>query len=174
MAGPAQGGCASRDTGGGPWRFGHTGGDRAVRRPPSRSAIARGRFAPDRRARRARDRARRHSLLAHREWRPLVVSGGLPLAHRELIITLAARHSLPAVYSNRLFVTGRRPDVLRSQFDRPGPDARPATSIVSSRARNQPTFRFRRRPNMKWRSTSRPRRRWNSRCRRHCSPALTR
>ena len=38
-----------------------------------------------------------------------VVSGGLPLAHRELIITLAARHNLPAVYSNRLFVTGGRP-----------------------------------------------------------------
>jgi ABC-type uncharacterized transport system substrate-binding protein len=36
----------------------------------------------------------------------LVVSGGLSLAHRELIITLAARHNLPAVYSNRLFVTG--------------------------------------------------------------------
>ena len=36
----------------------------------------------------------------------LVVLGGLPLAHRELIITLAARHNLPAVYSNRLFVTG--------------------------------------------------------------------
>jgi putative ABC transport system substrate-binding protein len=36
----------------------------------------------------------------------LVVSGGLPLAHRDLIITLAARHNLPAVYSNRLFVTG--------------------------------------------------------------------
>jgi putative tryptophan/tyrosine transport system substrate-binding protein len=36
----------------------------------------------------------------------LVVSGGLPLAHRELIITLAARHNLPAAYSNRLFVTG--------------------------------------------------------------------
>ena len=35
----------------------------------------------------------------------MVASGGLPLAHRELIITLAARHNLPAVYSNRLFVT---------------------------------------------------------------------
>ena len=41
-------------------------------------------------------------------------------------------------------------------------------------ARNRPTFRFRRRPNMNWRSTSRPRRRLVSRCRRHCSPALTR
>jgi putative ABC transport system substrate-binding protein len=36
----------------------------------------------------------------------LVVSGGLPLAHRDLIISLAARHDLPAVYSNRVFVTG--------------------------------------------------------------------
>jgi putative ABC transport system substrate-binding protein len=35
----------------------------------------------------------------------LVVSGGLPIAHRELIIALAAKCNLPAVYSNRLFVT---------------------------------------------------------------------
>jgi putative ABC transport system substrate-binding protein len=37
----------------------------------------------------------------------LVVTGG-PLAntHRKLIIELAARHKLPAVYSNRLYVTG--------------------------------------------------------------------
>ena len=36
----------------------------------------------------------------------LVASGGLPIAHRELITTLAARHRLPGVYSNRLFVNG--------------------------------------------------------------------
>jgi putative tryptophan/tyrosine transport system substrate-binding protein len=36
----------------------------------------------------------------------LVASGGLPIAHRELITTLAARHRLPGVYSNRLFVSG--------------------------------------------------------------------
>ena len=35
----------------------------------------------------------------------VVVSGGLSIAHRGLITMLAARHSLPAVYSNRLFVT---------------------------------------------------------------------
>jgi putative ABC transport system substrate-binding protein len=36
----------------------------------------------------------------------LIVAGG-PLAavHRDLIVTLAARHKLPAVYSERLFVT---------------------------------------------------------------------
>jgi putative ABC transport system substrate-binding protein len=35
----------------------------------------------------------------------VVVSGGLSIAHRGLITMLAARHGLPAVYSNRLFVT---------------------------------------------------------------------
>jgi putative ABC transport system substrate-binding protein len=35
----------------------------------------------------------------------VVVSGGLSIAHRGLITMLAARHSLPAVYSNCLFVT---------------------------------------------------------------------
>ena len=35
----------------------------------------------------------------------VVVSGGLSIAHRGLITMLAARHSLPAVSSNRLFVT---------------------------------------------------------------------
>jgi putative ABC transport system substrate-binding protein len=32
-------------------------------------------------------------------------AGGQQNLHRELIITLAARHKLPAVYSNRSFVT---------------------------------------------------------------------
>jgi putative tryptophan/tyrosine transport system substrate-binding protein len=36
----------------------------------------------------------------------LVLSGNASLAHRELIITLAARERLPAVYSDRVFVTG--------------------------------------------------------------------
>jgi putative tryptophan/tyrosine transport system substrate-binding protein len=34
----------------------------------------------------------------------IVTAGGRTLLHRELIITLAARHKLPAVYSNRSFV----------------------------------------------------------------------
>ena len=36
----------------------------------------------------------------------IVTAGGLTLVHRELIITQAARHSLPAVYWNRFYVTG--------------------------------------------------------------------
>jgi hypothetical protein len=36
----------------------------------------------------------------------IVLSGGRSLAHRELIITLAARERLPAVYSDRVFVAG--------------------------------------------------------------------
>ena len=37
----------------------------------------------------------------------LIVTGsGLATAHRDLIVTLAARHKLPAVYANRVFVTG--------------------------------------------------------------------
>jgi putative ABC transport system substrate-binding protein len=35
-----------------------------------------------------------------------VVAGGLVIVHRELIIALAARHRLPAVYFNRMYVTG--------------------------------------------------------------------
>jgi putative ABC transport system substrate-binding protein len=36
----------------------------------------------------------------------IVTAGGKANLHRELIIRLAARHKLPAVYSHRFFVTG--------------------------------------------------------------------
>jgi putative tryptophan/tyrosine transport system substrate-binding protein len=36
----------------------------------------------------------------------IVLSGASSLAHRELIISLAARHRLPTVYSDRVFVSG--------------------------------------------------------------------
>jgi putative ABC transport system substrate-binding protein len=37
----------------------------------------------------------------------LIVTGsGLAMGHRDLIVTLAARHKLPAVYFQRIFVTG--------------------------------------------------------------------
>ena len=36
----------------------------------------------------------------------IVLTTGLTLLHRELIISLAARHRLPAVYTDRTFVTG--------------------------------------------------------------------
>jgi putative tryptophan/tyrosine transport system substrate-binding protein len=35
----------------------------------------------------------------------IVIAGGLAVAHRDLIIALAARHKLPAVYFSRIFVT---------------------------------------------------------------------
>jgi putative ABC transport system substrate-binding protein len=35
----------------------------------------------------------------------IVLSGAVSLSHRELIIMLAARHKLPAVYSDRIFVS---------------------------------------------------------------------
>jgi putative ABC transport system substrate-binding protein len=77
----------------------------------------------------------------------LIVSGtALAVVHRELIITLAARHKLPAVYFERFFVIS---DGLISF----GPDIvdqyrRAASYVVAfSRARSPRIFRCRRRPN---------------------------
>jgi putative ABC transport system substrate-binding protein len=36
----------------------------------------------------------------------IVTASALAVVHRDLIVTLAARHKLPAVYSNRDYVTG--------------------------------------------------------------------
>ena len=45
----------------------------------------------------------------------LIVTGSaLAYVHRDLIITLAARHRLPAVYSDRYLRHRRRPDFLRT------------------------------------------------------------
>ena len=58
----------------------------------------------------------------------LIVTGSAPAAiHRDLIVTLAARHKLPAVYFGRFMVTAGgllfqyldctcRPDLLRSRY----------------------------------------------------------
>ena len=59
--------------------------------------------------------------------------------YRDLIIALAARHRLPAIYASRYFATdggliSYGPDLI-DQFRR----ARPSSSIVSSKARSQPT-----------------------------------
>jgi putative ABC transport system substrate-binding protein len=43
------------------------------------------------------------------------------LRHRDMIITLAARHRLPAVYAYRTFVSEGRPDLLWTRFCRPVP-----------------------------------------------------
>ena len=47
----------------------------------------------------------------------IVTPSGPADFHRDLIITLAARHKLPAVYFERAFVDGRRTDLVRAQSD---------------------------------------------------------
>jgi ABC-type uncharacterized transport system substrate-binding protein len=74
----------------------------------------------------------------------IVTASSLTLLHRGVIITLAARQKLPAVYFQRVFVADGG---LMSY----GPErstrtvARPAMLIASSRVRNRPTCRCRRR-----------------------------
>ena len=76
----------------------------------------------------------------------LIVTGSnLVTLHRDLIITLAIRHKLPAVYYERFFVAagGLSPMglILSTSIA-----ARPVTSTASSRVRNRPTFQCRRQP----------------------------
>ena len=44
-----------------------------------------------------------------------MTSGGHGIRHRDLIVALAARHRLPAIYPYRFFVDQRRADVLRAR-----------------------------------------------------------
>ena len=104
MAGAAQADRAGRDASGGPSGSRHRLRDRPVRRHPGRGAVARGGGEPGRRARRGRDRARRRGLRALPNGGLIVTASALADRHRELIIALAARHKLPAVYSARFFV----------------------------------------------------------------------
>ena len=98
---------AARDASGGPSGCRDTRRDRPVRRDPGHGAVARGGGEPDRRARRRRDRARHPGVRAAVEWRPdraaERVGGGSSRSDQS---TLAARHRLPAIYSDRFFVTG--------------------------------------------------------------------
>ena len=80
----------------------------------------------------------------------IVTASASATVHRELIITLAARHKLPAVYSYRYFVTAGGLISYGPDHHRPVSGARPATSIASSRARSRPTCRCRRRPSTSW------------------------
>ena len=70
MAGTAQGDRAARDASGGHSGSRHNRRDRPVRRNPVGGAVVRGGGEPGQRARRRRDRARRHGLRALPEWRP--------------------------------------------------------------------------------------------------------
>ena len=104
----------------------------------------------------------------------LIVTGSTGAAvHRELIIALAARHRLPAIYNSRFWPAA---DGLMSY----GPDFldefRRAAGYVDRilRGESLPTFRCKRRPSTSWPSTSRPRRRWASPYRRRYSLPPTR
>ena len=75
----------------------------------------------------------------------IVTASALSVVHRDLIVTLAARHKLPTVYYRRLYVTGGGlisygPDVAEQNR------RAAAMSIASSRARSRPTCQCRRRP----------------------------
>ena len=103
----------------------------------------------------------------------IVTASALANVHRDLIIALAARHQLPAVYSYRLFVAAgglisygpiHRPVPARGRLCRPHPQGREACRPAGASADQVRAGR----------STSRPPRRSASTCRRRCSPAPTR
>ena len=113
MAGAAQADRAGRDASGGPSGSRHTPPGSASSGAIQAVAPSFGvEVSPVERARRRRDRARRRGLRARLEWRPDRDGSALTVVHRDLIITLAARHKLPAVYSERYLRRRRRPDLL--------------------------------------------------------------
>ena len=79
--------------------------DRPVRRDPIHGAIARHGSERGQRGGCRRDRARRRGLLTLSEWRSRSWRRArAPCGIANLIVALAARHKLPAVYFNRFFV----------------------------------------------------------------------
>jgi putative tryptophan/tyrosine transport system substrate-binding protein len=102
----------------------------------------------------------------------IVVVSAASLTHRELIITLAARHRLPTVYPSRVFVTyggliayrHRQPIPTRGRLCRSHPQGRESGRFARAGADQVRDSS----------STSKPRRHSASNCRRRCSPAPTR
>ena len=172
MAGTAQRDRARHDASGGPLGSRHSPRYRPVRRHPGRGALGRPGVSPVNVATRAISSATSPHSHAWAEWRHDRDASTLAAIHRDLIIALAARHRLPAVYATRI-CRRRRPDLLRDRLPTRtgGP---PATSIASLRARSRPICRYRRRQSMKSLSTSKPPRRSAFKFRRPCSPAPTR
>ena len=125
MAGAAQGDRARRDASGGPSRSHHAP-------PASRQFAAIQAVAPSlgvevnpiNHARRRRDRARRGGLRARPNGGLIVTDGRQRQLHRDLIIALAARHKLPAVYYERFFVAAGGLISYGADHDRPVPARR--------------------------------------------------
>jgi len=103
----------------------------------------------------------------------ILTASGAAIRHRDLVITLAARHKLPAVYWERFFVAaGGLVSYGADLVDHYRLAAN--ESIASSRARSRPISRCRRRPNTSLWSILRPPRHSVSKSRRRSWPAPTR
>jgi len=100
----------------------------------------------------------------------LIIQGSPCRSFRELIIALAARHKLPAVYFLSPFVIGG--GLISYGADLVDHSRRAAGYVDRILKGEKPAdLRCRRRPSTNWSSTSRRRRHLASPCRRNCSPA---
>ena len=145
-----------------------------VRCRPGRGAIAWGRFECGRRARRGRNRASRHGIRTLLDWRPdrdgeCVGDASSRSDHCARCPAPIARR-LPLSLTSSPLVASSPMDLISST----NIGRRPATSIASSRARSQPSCRYRRRPSTSLRSTSRRQKPSASPCRPLCSRAPAR
>src|SRR5262252_1960842 len=103
-------------------------------------------------------RWRAPSRPSHVLERWLIVTGSaLTVLRRDLIIALAARYRLPAVYYERYFVSAGGLICYGTDYVEQFRLAAP-TSIAYSRTRSRAISLCRRRPSMNWSSTSKPRR----------------
>ena len=173
MAGTAKGDIAARDARGRPSESHHNFGGRPVWRNPSVAPS----LGVELRPIDVRDVNAIESgvaaLAGISNGGLIVTAGGQQNLHRELIITLAARHKLPAVYPNRSFVTAGGlmsygPDLLdlyrraAGYVDRILKGEKPADLPVQAPTKST------------WLSISRPPKRSASPCLLRCSRAPTR
>ena len=105
MAGAAQGDRARRDTSGGPSGSRRTRRDWPVRRHPGRGAVGRRGACSPVNVRDATEIERAVAAFARSGNGGLIVTASaLAVTHRDLIVALAARHKLPAVYYDRFML----------------------------------------------------------------------
>jgi hypothetical protein len=72
-------------------------------RSPVRVAVVRRGVAPGRRARRRRDRRALAAFARAKNGGLIATGSAATIVHRDRVISLAARHQLPAVYYDRYF-----------------------------------------------------------------------